>query len=201
MQPINRWHLNCQNQGVIGGTGWYYSLGLDPSAGPDQGWLFTINDMGDGTFVLQASDDEGAIYFTATDSFSYQYQVVGRNPGFIRAVTPQAQFRVTPTGGGNFAIYFPALDRYLSSNGTELQLIFSGIDRAARFSATGVDRDSVFDLLQVGKTAMGMTFPAISLAGRDLTGMDLSECDLRRVTSLSGCKLNGAALGQANRSR
>ena len=198
MQPINRWHLDCQNQGVIGGTGWYYSLGLDPSVGPDQGWLFTINDMGDGTFVLQASDDEGAIYFTATDSFSYQYQVVGRNPGFIRAVTPQAQFRVTPTGGGNFAIYFPALDRYLSSSGTELQLVFSAIDRAARFSATGVDHDSVFDLLQVSKTAMGMTFPAISLAGRDLTGMDLSECDLRRVTSLSGCKLNGAALGQAN---
>ncbi len=198
MQPINRWHLNCQNQGVIGGTGWYYSLGLDPSVGSDQGWLFTINDMGDGTFVLRATDDEGAIYFTATDSFSYQYQVVGRNPGFIRAVTPQAQFRVTPTGGGNFAIYFPALDRYLSRSGTELQLIFSAIDRAAQFSATGVDHDSVFDLLQVGKTAMGMTFPAISLAGRDLTGMDLSECDLRRVTSLSGCKLNGAALGQAN---
>ena len=206
MQPINRWRLNCQNQGLIAGTGVYYSLGLDPTVPADQGWVFTVCDMGDGTFVLQASDDVGPFYFTGTNDFSHQYQVVGRDKyvwigppaDYIRTVTPQAQFRAIPIGGGNLAIYFPALDRYLSSSGTELQLLYSDIDHAERFSASGLDRDSIFDLLQVGRSAMGMTFPAVSLADLDLAGMDLSQCDLRQVGLLSNCKLIGAELGQAN---
>jgi uncharacterized protein YjbI with pentapeptide repeats len=204
MQPINRWHLNCQNLGVVAGTGIYYSLGLDPKVPADQGWPFTVCDMGDGTFVLQSSDGGGAYYYTGANDFAHQYQVISREdpligqPYYLRTVTSQAQFRAIPTGGGNFVMYFPALDQYLSSSGTELQFLHSNIDSAARFSATGLDRDSTFDFLQVGKNAMGMTFSAVSLAGLDLAGMDLSQCDMRQVGSLTNCKLTGAELGQAN---
>ena len=76
------------------------------------------------------------------------------------------------------------------TEGWQLQRAVGGdgdIDHAARFTATGLDHPSVFDFLQLGKNASGMSFSTVSLAGRDLSGgINLSRCDFRWSHLLHG---------------
>jgi len=202
MEPINRWILSCQNRYMISGSGFWKSCCLGGPVGPqlDADYAFTVCDMGDGTFVLQIPGGGGVpdIYPTATNAFLTDDQVITASNVWISQVTDQAKFKAVPIGDGHVALYFPVFGRYLMVNpadDTELQ-VRGQLGQAARFTATGLDHDSIFDLLQVGKSAQGMVFGPISLAGRDLSGTNLSQCDLRKVTSLAGCKLNGAVLDQ-----
>ena len=68
---------------------------------------------------------------------------------------------------------------------------------AARFTATGLDRNSVFDFLEVSNNASGLSFAGVDLANWNLSGNNLSLCDFRKVASLDGCVLDGANLQHA----
>jgi uncharacterized protein YjbI with pentapeptide repeats len=199
MEAINTWTLNCQDRPVISGTGLFHSLGVDTTHAPDQGQPFLINDMGDGTIVLEVPGvmDRPNIYPTATNEMLTDYQVTTYTGSWITNVTPQAQFQPVQLGDDDFALYSRAYGLYVIADGNLLEVLGRQISEAARFTATGQDHESIFDLLRVTKSAQGMVFPPISLAGRDLSGTNLGQCDFRRVTSLSGCNLNNTVLEQA----
>jgi uncharacterized protein YjbI with pentapeptide repeats len=205
MNLINRWVFNCQNRRMIWSGGFWDSLALGPAIGPppDDSYAFAVFDMGDGTFVLQITGGGGMpdIYPTATNTFLSDYQVITSTvSGWIKDITDRAKFKVVPIGDGYVALYYPAFDEYLTvspGDGSTLQVWSRQLGQAARFTVVGLDHDSIFDLMQVGKNAQGMVFGPVSLAGRDLSGTNLAQCDLRNVTSLIGCKLNAAGLQQA----
>jgi uncharacterized protein YjbI with pentapeptide repeats len=117
---------------------------------------------------------------------------------------------VIPTGDGYFALYSPTFHRYVTvdsgpdtaaSNCYPLRGTTGDIRQAARFTAAGQDRPSVFDFVRVGKNASGLSFAGVNLSNVDLSGgNDLSGCDFRHVAqgSLSGCVLDGAKLQYAS---
>ncbi len=212
---INRWVLTAQNRCA---DIWYnqdYTVyGLTPAAGgqaPGFNNIVTVHYQENGTIALQCGGEYNA-YASVRDDHNWQvqFQTADRpawNPdGWCTFPADNEIFQATPTADGYFALFSPHFNRYLTINpnpnpkagGCNPLIATAGdIGSATRFTATGLDRNSFFDFVQVGKNATGLSLAAISLAGADLSNSNLSLCDFRKVTSLSGCNLGGANLQEA----
>ena len=210
MTAINRWVLSCQNRVA---NVWYnqdYTVfGLNPTPGgqpADNSNIVTLHDLGNGTVALQC----GAPAFASVrDDYGMQVQFQAPYGGgnWITSVGGDEILQVIPTGDGYFALRSATFGGFVAINpnpdgkaGNCNALVASAptIGQAARFTATGLDRNSIFDFLKVGSNASGMSFAGLNLASVDLSGKNnLSGCDFRDVASLSGCNLEGATLQRA----
>jgi uncharacterized protein YjbI with pentapeptide repeats len=205
MTTANRWILSAQDRCA---DIWYnqdYTVyGLSPAPGPQSptdGNVVTLLDLGNGTIALQCG---GGYYAFASMRDDYNYQVQFQAPSsaeWITQVGANEIFQAIPTGDGYFALYSPHFSRYVAINPSPnpkagncnaLTGSVSDIASAARFTATGLDRNSVFDFVQIGRNASGLSFAGVDLANVDLSGgINLSKCDFTKVTSLNGCNLGG----------
>ena len=72
--------------------------------------------------------------------------------------------------------------------------------QAARFTATGLDRGSVMDIMQVSHDAHGMSFAGVDMTNGNLAGANLQGCDFRHVKngSLNPCSVFGSQLQGAH---
>jgi uncharacterized protein YjbI with pentapeptide repeats len=209
MTPINRWYLSCQNQ--FAPAYQFVELFYDEPSAPCaaasvSGNYFTVQNLENGQIALQFLD--GAANPLATvDYDNYRLQFQDANGNWNVYGTP---FQPIPTGDGYFVLYARGLGKYLTIspspdpgllNCYPLHAGTSDIRMAARLTAAGLNRNSVFDFLEVGKTAAGLSFAGVNLANVNLSGgNDLSGCDFRRVKngSLSGCILDDAKLQYAS---
>jgi uncharacterized protein YjbI with pentapeptide repeats len=218
MADINRWQLSCQNRVA---NIWYnqdYTVyGLNPAAGGQQAGdnnIVYVQELGGDNIALRChayvNYSEITAYASMRQDYNGTYQVQFQAPwsgSWITQPSGDETFQAIPTGDGFFALYSPTFGRYVQISGgantkagncNALAGTAGDIDHAARFTANGLDHPGVFDFIQLGKNASGMSFTSVSLAGRDLSGdINLSRCDLRRATSFSGCNLTGANLRQA----
>jgi uncharacterized protein YjbI with pentapeptide repeats len=220
MTAINRWTLNFQNFQN------FQSMGLDPLLGMDQSvygafpypsdgesyTAVTLHDLGNGTIALQypGSSFHPAVFASVRDDYGFRVQFQDPQGNWITEITARETFQATVTGDGYFALYSPTFSRYVTvdsepdTNADDcfpLRATTDDITQAARFTATGLDRPSVFDFLQVNKNASGLSFAGVNLSNVDLSGdNDLSGCDFREVAqgSLSGCVLDGTNLQYAS---
>jgi uncharacterized protein YjbI with pentapeptide repeats len=223
MTAINRWILSvldtgpdnehCQYRVV---NIWYnqnYTVyGANPNPGgqaPDANNVVTLHDLGNGTIALQCGGGYNA-FASVRDDYGYQVQFQAPNGTWIGGVGGDEILQAIPMGDGYFALYSPTFARYLTvdsgpdaaaSNCYPLRAATGYIRHAARFTAAGQDRLSIFDFVRVGKNASGLSFAGANLSNVDLSGGgDLTGCDFRRVSqgSLSGCVLDGAKLQYAS---
>jgi uncharacterized protein YjbI with pentapeptide repeats len=207
---INQWILSCQNRVA---DIWYnqdYTVyGLNPTAGgqgPGSSNLVTVHDQGGGAVALQCGGGYNA-YASVRDDWNYQVQF--QAPGsaaWITQVNVNETLQVIPTGDGYFALYSPHFNRYIqinpntnskANNCNPLAATGTGLGSAARFSAAGQQRNSVFDLIQVAKSAIGMSFAGIDLAGKDLSNVNLTGCDFTQAKAVNACVFTGANLANA----
>jgi uncharacterized protein YjbI with pentapeptide repeats len=210
MTAINRWILSYRNRCA---NIWYnqdYTVyGLNPAAGgqtPGDANIVTLHDLGNGIIALQCGGDHNA-FASMRDDYGYRVQFQAPySAGWITQPAGDEFFQAIPTGDGYFALYSPHFGRYVAidpspnpkaGNCNPLAGSAGDIDQAARFTATGLDHNSVLDFVQVGKNASGLSFAGLNLANVDLSHNNLSLCDFREATSLSSCKMNGANLRQA----
>ena len=205
---INRWILSCQ--GRVANI-WYnqnYTVyGLNPAPGPQGAGdsnIIYLQDLGGGNVALQCGAGYNA-YASMRDDYYYQVQFQAPNGTWVNQASGDETFRAVPAGDGYFALLQPYFGRYVTINPSpnpiagECNALVGGsgnLSQAARFSATGLDGNVIFDLLRLVNSASGMSFAGINLGGRTLTG-DLSLCDFRHAASLSSCVMNGANLKQA----
>ncbi len=216
MTDINRWQLVCQNRVA---DIWYnqdYTVyGLNPAPGGQGAGdnnIVYVQELGGNNIALRCHANVNYTQINAYASMrdDYGYQVQFQAPwsaDWIKQVNLNETFQAIPTGDGFFALYSPHFGKYVQISGGpngkagNCNALVGGdgdIDHAARFTANGLDHPSVFDFIQLGKNASGMSFRTVSLAGRDLSGgINLSRCDFRGATSFTGCNLAGANLRQA----
>jgi len=214
MTAINRWILSYQNRVV---NIWYnqdYTVyGVNPNPGgqaPGDNNIVTLADLFGGHIGLQCGGGYNA-WASVRDDYGYQVQFQAPNGGWITGEPQRDEhLQAIPTGDGCFALFSPAFGRYVTvdsgpdtkaGNCYPLRATTGDIRAAARFTAAGLDRPCVFDFLQVGKNASGLSFAGVNLANVNLSGgNDLSLCDFRRVAqgSLSGCVMDGAKLQYAS---
>ncbi|MGZ8803142.1 MAG: fascin domain-containing protein, partial [Mycobacterium sp.] len=181
MTVINRWILSAQNRCA---NIWYnddYTVyGLNPVPGmqaPSDANTVTLNDLGNGTIALQCGGGYNA-FASVRDDYGYQVQFQAPySADWITGVGADEILQAIPTGDGYFALYSPHFGRYVTinpnpnpkaNNCTPLTARGGDIGQAARFTATGLDRNSVFDFLQVGGNATGLSFAGVDLANRNL---------------------------------
>jgi uncharacterized protein YjbI with pentapeptide repeats len=211
MTPINRWYLGCQNQ--VAPTHQFVTIFYDESYVPCAassvgGSYVTVQSLGNGTIALQLLDG-GANPFASIvpGAYGLRMQFQDQLGNWCTQVGASSTFQPIPTGDGYFALYAPGLKRYVTVSATpEPDLVncypllggTSDLGLAARLTATGLNRKSIFDFLQIGKNATGLSFAGADLTNRNLSGdYNLSRCDFREVKSLSGCVLDGANLEKA----
>ena len=216
MAAINRWILSYQGRVVnIWYNGDYTVYGVNPNPGgqtPGDSNIVTLADLFGGHIGLQCGGGHNA-WASVRDDYGYQVQFQAPNGTWITGEPQRDEhLQAIPTGDGYFALYSPAFGMYVTvdagpdtapnaGNCNPLRATTGDIKAAARFTATGLDRASVFDFLQVGQNASGLSFAGVSLANVNLGGSNnLSGCDFRRVAqgSLRGCVLNGAKLQYAS---
>jgi uncharacterized protein YjbI with pentapeptide repeats len=207
---INRWILSCQNRVA---NIWYnqnYTVfGLNPAAGgqqPGDANIVTVQDLGNGNIALQCGGGYSA-YASVRNDYGYQVQFQAPGGMWITAVGADEILQAIPTGDGYFALRSATFGGYVTinpnpdtdaQNCNALVATAPNLEAAARFTASGLDRNSIFDLLQVSKNASGFSFAGVNLANQNLSGKNnLSLCDFRYVASLNGCVLDGANLQQA----
>jgi uncharacterized protein YjbI with pentapeptide repeats len=207
---INQWILSCQNRVA---DIWYnqdYTVyGLYPTAGgqgADSNNLVTVHDQGGGNVALQCGGGYDA-FASVRDDWGWQVQF--QAPGsatWLKQVNVNETLQVIVTGDGYFALYSPRFNRYIQINSqpdgkagncNPLAATGTEIGSAARFSAVGQQRNSVFDLIQVTNSAVGMSFAGVDLTGKDLSGADLTGCDFAQAKSVSACNFTGANLTNA----
>ncbi len=210
MTRINRWVLmNGDRTADIWYNQDYTAYGLNPVSGPQSpsdANIVTVMDLGNGTVALRCGEGYNA-FASVRDDWHWQVQFQAPNSAeWCTQVGCNETLQAIPTGDGFFALYSPHFSRYVTispSGNPEAQncnpLIASASDigSAARFTAVGVDHASVFDFVQIGKNATGMSFAGVSLAGADLRGTNLARCDFTKATSISSGKMNGANLQDA----
>ncbi len=211
MTPINRWSLGCQNQ--VAPTHQFVTIFYGESYAPCAASSFggsyvTVQSLGNGTIALQLLDG-GANPFASMVPGAYGLRMQFQNElgNWCTQVGASSTFQPIPTGDGYFALYAPGLKRYVTVSATpEPDLVncypllggTSDLGLAARLTATGLNRNSIFDFLQIGKNATGLSFAGADLTNRNLSGdYNLSRCDFREVKALSGCVLDGANLEKA----
>ena len=206
MTVLNRWYLSCQNH-VAPDHQFVELFYIEPSApcaaSSIKGSYFTIQSLGNGQILLQFIDG-AANPFVAMSFPSYRLQCQDANGNWNTFGTP---FEPIPTGDGYFVLYAPGPKRYVTiSPNPDPGLVgcyrllggTSDLGMAARLTATGINHNSIFDFLQVGKNATGLSFAGVDLTNRNLSGdYNLSLCDFREVKSLSGCVLDGTHLQKA----
>ena len=207
MTPINRWSLGCQN--LVAPAYQFVQLFYDEPSAPcaamtvPPGSYFTVQNLGNGQIFLQFLDG-AANPFATLDYNNYRLQFQDPNGNWNTFGTP---FQPIPTGDGYFVLYARGFGKYVTiSPNPDPRLVgcyrllggTSDLGLAARLTATGLDRKSIFDFLQVGKNATGLSFAGADLTNHNLSGdYNLSLCDFREVTSLSGCVLDGTHLQKA----
>ena len=210
MTTANRWILGHQGQTA---DIWYnldYTVyGLNPAPGPQapsDGNVVTLLDLGNGNVALQCGASGYYAFASMRDDYGYQVQFQAPHSGeWCTRVGGNEAFQAIPTGDGYFALYSPTFKRYVTINPSPnpkagcYALVGSAteITAAARFTAQGLDRNSVFDFLQVGKNATGLSFAGIDLTNAGLSGNNLAKCDFTKVKSLSGCDLGHSNLQEA----
>ena len=115
---------------------------------------------------------------------------------WCRLIGDDEILRAVPTGDGHFALYSPHFGRYMvinprpdqtAGNCNPLAASATDISQAARFTATGLDRNIIDDFLEVSGNASGLSFAGMNLADVNLSGYNLSWCDFTKVTSLQRC--------------
>ena len=203
MTDINRWILSCQNRVA---NIWYDQnavFGLNPAAGgqpPSDANIVTLQDLGSGNIALRCGGGYNAYASVRLNVYLdyYPVQFQAETGAWISEVGANETFQAIPTGDGYFALYSPTFGAYVTINPTPYPntgncnaLIVSTRDlgSAARFTATGLDRNSIFDFLEVSNNASGFSFAGVNLANQNLSGNNLSLCDFRQVASLDGCVL------------
>ncbi len=207
MTPINRWSLGCQN--LVAPAYQFVQLFYDELSAPcaatsvSPGSYFTVQNLGNGQIALQFLDG-AANPFAILNYNNYRLQFQDPNGNWNTFGTP---FQPIPTGDGYFVLYARGPGRYVTiSPNPDPGLVgcyrllggTSDLGRAARLTATGLDRKSIFDFLEVGNNATGLSFAGADLTNHNLSGdYNLSLCDFREVTSLSGCVLDGTHLQKA----
>jgi uncharacterized protein YjbI with pentapeptide repeats len=226
MTPINRWILyvpsayvpsagsNGPDPVIVDGgyPGTPLPLVYSVQPGDAEGDTMTLQDLGNGTIALQYFPGYGPdVYGFASvrDDSGFQVKFHDNAGNWITEVTARETLQAIPTGDGNFALYSPTFAMYVTVDSASrtpppwspaypLRATTGDITQAARFTATGVDRPSVLDFVQLGKNVSGLSFAGVSLSNVDLSGYNLSSCDFRGVAQLAGAKLTGAILAATN---
>jgi uncharacterized protein YjbI with pentapeptide repeats len=224
MTPINRWQLYVVPSAGPNGpdpagvdSGYpgtplppVYSFG--PTGGITEPDTMTLQDLGNGTIALQYNPlggDEVIAFASVRDDSGFQVQFVDNAGNWITEVTARETLQAIPTGDGNFALYSPIFGMYVTVDSASrspppwdptypLRATTGDITQAARFTATGVDRPSVLDFVQLGKNVSGLSFAGMNLSNVDLSGYDLSQCHFQGVAQLAGANLTGANLAGTN---
>ena len=212
MQPINQWVLYYQGRVVRPrpdlGLGFCPYL-VDPPGTPQPpSPTVTVNYVG----------AEGILVLTCQDGYAGNCQPVEpRYPAGVvfEDVSSSYHLRPLPTGDGSFILgradpSFPSGNNYLGyvvvRRGPHIPYdwLCLSLDvqaaQAARFTASGLDRASILDCVQVSLDANGMTFAGVDVTKADLSGSNLSGCDFRHVAggSFGSCSVAGSHLQGAS---
>jgi uncharacterized protein YjbI with pentapeptide repeats len=209
---VNQWILSSQSRAA---DIWYNQdftvYGLNAAAGmpaPGSANLVSLHDQGNGTLALECGQSYNA-YASVRDDYNYQvgFQFVNYpdHAGWITQVRDNEILQAIPTGDGYFALYSPQFKRYLQVNPQRNSvakcnaLMATGTDLASagRFSAAGQQRNSVLDLVQISKSAAGLSFAGVDLTGQDLSGANLTGCDFTKAVSAGAGTFTGATLTNA----
>jgi uncharacterized protein YjbI with pentapeptide repeats len=211
-QAINQWVLTSQSRAA---DIWYNQdgtvYGLNTTAGtpvPGPSNLVSVYDLGNGSLALECGSGHNA-YASVRSDYNYQVQFQFPNypdkGGWITQVRGNESLQPIPTGDGYFALYSAQYKRYIQINPQRNSyakcnaLMATGTDlgSAARFSASGQQRNSVLDLVQISKSAAGMSFAGVDLTGQDLNNANLTGCDFTQAVSVGAATFTGATLTNA----
>ena len=211
-QAINQWVLTSQSRAA---DIWYNQdgtvYGLNTTAGtpvPGPSNLVSVYDLGNGSLALECGSGHNA-YASVRSDYNYQVQFQFPNypdkGGWITQVRGNESLEPIPTQDGFFALYSAQCKRYIQINPQRNSyakcnaLMATGTDlgSAARFSASGQQRNSVLDLVQISKSAAGMSFAGVDLTGQDLSNANLTGCDFTQAVSVGAATFTGATLKNA----
>ena len=212
MQPINRWVLYYEGRVVRPrpdlGLGFCPYLVDPPGAPQPPSPTMTVNYVG----------AEGMLVLSCPDGYAGNFQRV--EPGYPAGVvfedaSSSYHLRPLPTGDGSFILgradpSFPSGNNYLGyvvvlpGDHIPYDWLCLSLDvqpaQASRFTASGLDRASILDCVQVSLDANGMTFAGVDVTKADLSGSNLSGCDFRHVAggSFGSCSVAGSHLQGAS---
>lgn len=204
MTAVNQWQLRCQGRTARAWMNMDYTVfGLTGGA---DGWApenqLTLTDLGGGNVAFQLGSYQ--IWASMRDDYYFQVGFQTSNGGWVTQPGGDETFQIRPTGDGYFALYSPTFGKYVrinpapdgkAQNCNPLYGADGNIDWAARFTAIGMNRASILDVVAVSRAATGMSFGGANLAGTTLpAGVDLSHCDFTGATGLSTASLAGANL-------